>query len=331
MTLTREGAQPMAVDSFEIQAHVGQDLALTSAREAAVAVAGGDVACGRVTLPFDGGWMRLMGAVVPSLDLFGYKEFHLSAENTVRYAVHLFRLSDGAPLGVVDGALVTPLRTAATAAVASEWFFGRGRSVRLAVVGSGAEAQSGVRALNSVLALKDVRVTSRTKANRDTCADVLRAGTGLPISSVANIRDAVEGADMVYLATNSGGAVVASSQDLRGVPFVASIGSTLPAQRELHGDVLAGAGCVVVDTWDVLEESGDALAATQLGLTRDRVMLLGGMRDRSWHDAVGQVVYKSIGSPEQDLVLAHRIIDAAQATGDFGRPMEPLSTIKQNL
>jgi ornithine cyclodeaminase/alanine dehydrogenase-like protein (mu-crystallin family) len=115
------------------------------------------------------------------------------------------------------------------------------------------------------------------------------------------------------------------------VPFVASIGSTLPAQRELHGDVLAGAGCVVVDTWDVLEESGDALAATQLGLTRDRVMLLGGMRDRSWHDAVGQVVYKSIGSPEQDLVLAHRIIDAAQATGDFGRPMEPLSTIKQNL
>jgi alanine dehydrogenase len=331
MTLTREAARPLAVDSFEVQTHVGHDLALASAREAALAVAGGEVTCGRMTLPFDGGWMRIMGAVVPSLDLFGYKEFHLAAENTVRYAVHLFRLSDGAPLGVVDGALVTPLRTAATAAVASQWFFGRGRSIRLAVVGSGAEAQSGVRALNSVLALKDVRVTSRSQANRDACAEVLRAETGLPVSSVANIRDAVDGADMVYVATNSGGAVVATPEDLHGVPFVVSIGSTLPTQRELHGDVLADAACVVVDTWDVLEESGDAIEAAEIGLTRDRVTLLGGMPDRSWQDTVGQVVYKSIGSPEQDLVLAHRILGAARSTGSFGRPMEPLSTIKQNL
>jgi alanine dehydrogenase len=331
VTITREAAQPLAVDSFEVQAHVGHDLALTSAREAALAVVGGGVASGRVTLPFDGGWMRIMGAVVPSLDLFGYKEFHLAAENTVRYAVHLFRLSDGAPLGVVDGALVTPLRTAAAAAVASEWFFGRGRSVRLAVVGSGAEAQSGVRALNAVLALKDVRVTSRSQANRDRCAEILRTDTGLPVGSVATVRDAVDGADMVYVATNSGGAVVTSREELHGVPFVASIGSTLPTQRELHGDVLAGASCVVVDTWEVLEESGDAIAAAELGLARDRVMLMGDMRDRSWQDGVGQVVYKSIGSPEQDLVLAHRIIGAAQTSGDFGRPMEPLSTIKQNL
>lgn len=331
MTLVREAAQPLAVDSFEVEAHVGYDLALAAAREAALAVAGNDVACGRVTLPFDGGWMRIMGAVVPSLDLFGYKEFHLAAEDQVRYAVHLFRLSDGAPLGVVDGALVTPLRTAATAAVASEWFFGRGRSVRLAVVGSGAEAQSGVRALNAVLALKDVRVTSRSQVNRERCAEGLQADTGLSVSAVANIRDAVDGADMVYVATNSGGAVVATREDLRGVSFVASIGSTLPSQRELHGDVLAGAARVVLDTWDVLEESGDAIEATGLGFTRDRVTLLGAMPDRSWQDTEGQVVYKSIGSPEQDVVLAHRILDAARTTGQFGRPMAPLSTIKQNL
>jgi hypothetical protein len=30
-------------------------------------------------------------------------------------------------------------------------------------------------------------------------------------------------------------------------------------------------------------------------------------------------------------VLAHRILDSAQGTGAFGRAMEPLSTIKQNL
>ena len=331
MSITRETAQPLAVDSFEVEAHVDHELAVRSAREAALAVAAGGVQTGRVTLPFDGGWMRIMGAVVPTLDLFGYKEFHLAGNNTVRYAVHLFRLSDGRPIGVVDGALVTPLRTAATAAVASQWFFGQGHSVRLAVVGSGAEAQSGVRALHAVLSLKDVRVTSRSQTNRDRCADVLSADTGLPVTSVATVRDAVDGADMVYVATNSGGNVVVTRDDLRGVRFVASIGSTLPNQRELHGDVLAGASHVVVDTWDVLEESGDAISAAELGLDRERVMLLGAMGDRSWQDALGQVVYKSIGSPEQDLVLAHGILDTAQGTGDFGRAMEPLSTIKQNL
>jgi alanine dehydrogenase len=331
MSISRETAQPLAVDSFEVEAHVDHDLAARSARDAALAVAAGGVQTGRVTLPFEGGWMRIMGAVVPTLDLFGYKEFHLAGDNTVRYAVHLFRLSDGRPLGVVDGALVTPLRTAAAAAVAGEWFFGQGHSVRLAVVGSGTEAQSGVRALHGVLSVKDVRVTSRSQANRDRCAEVLRAETGLPVTSVGSVREAVDGADMVYIATNSGGNVVVTRDDLHGVRFVASIGSTIPEQRELHGDVLARASCVVVDTWDVLEESGDAISAAELGLDRERVILLGAMGDRSWHNTVGQVVYKSIGSPEQDVVLAHRILDTAQGTGDFGRAMEPLSTIKQNL
>ncbi len=330
MTIAQDTVRPLAVDSRDIETHIGFDVAVAAARDAAASVARGEVVTGRTTLPFEGGWMRVMGAVVPSLDTFGYKEFHLASDDTVRYAVHLFRIRDGRPIGVVDGALVTPLRTAATAALACESFFGPGRSVRLGVIGSGAEARSGVRALHSLLSVKDVRVTSRSQANRDRCAEHITSDTGLSATPAESVAEAVDGADLVYVATNSGGKVVVSGDDLRGVPFVASIGSTLPVQRELHGDVLAGASRVVVDTWDVLEESGDALAAVDLGLDRDRCLLLGQMPDREWAGSQGQVVYKSIGSPEQDVVLARRILDTAHEVG-FGREIDPLSMVKQNL
>lgn len=329
MSIRRDAGQPIAVDSTDIERHIGFDLAVEAAEEAAAAIARGEVVTRRMTLPYENGWMRVMGALVPSLDTFGYKEFHLSGDGTVRYAIHLFGISDGRPIGVVDGAHVTPLRTAAAAAVACAGFFESGDSIRLAVVGSGTEARSGVRALNSVLTIKDVRVTSRSQENRDRCAAFVSEDTGLPTTSVGTVAEAVGGADLVYAATNSGGQVVLTRDDLRQVPFVASIGSTLPSQRELGGDVLTGASRVVVDTWDVLEESGDAIEALGLGLDRDRVLLLGEALPEP--DEGGQVVYKSIGSPEQDVVLARRILDAAERSGEFGRRIEPLSMVKQNL
>lgn len=329
MTIQHDQAQPLAVDSFDIAEHVQPATVLEAARTAARLRADDSVRSARMTLPHDGGWMRIMAAALPELDVLGYKEFHLSPGNAVRYAVHVFTLSDGRPLGVVDAAITTTLRTSASAAIAAEAYFGVGTAVRLGVIGSGDEAMAGVRALNAVLALRQVQVTSRSAANREKFAASAAEEMGLDIRPVGSCAEVTRGCDMVYIATNSGGKVVVGLNDLRAVPFVASIGSTLPVQRELDDDVLAVADAVVVDTLDVLSESGDALAAAAHGLDRDRVSLVGTMASRSW-DRSGLTVYKSIGSPEQDVVLAHAILHAADA-GGFGRRIEPLSTIKQNL
>lgn len=333
MTIERDDATPLHVDSREISEHIDQVLAIAAARAAAQARASGSVETRRVTLPYGGGWMRLMAATLPTLGIFGYKEFHLSRDNSVRYAVHLFELESGRPIGVVDAALVTTLRTAATAAVASQHYLGQGSGLRLGVIGSGAEALAGVRALASVLKLGSVRVTSRRPENRDAFAATAAEETGLPVEAVPDARLAAEDCDIVYVATNSDGKVVVGARELAGVPFVASIGSTLPVQRELDADVLTGAGLVVVDTLDVLEESGDALAALDAGLRRDKVRLLGtclAAPAAPPEQGDGPTLYKSIGSPEQDLVLAHVILQTAAERG-FGRPLEPLASVKRNL
>lgn len=325
-----ETARPLSISSADIAEHIGQDIAIEAARTAARAGYENNAQSGRVTLSFSGGWMRLMAACLPSLGVFGYKEFHLADANKVRYAVHLFEVDSGRPVGIVDAASITTLRTAATGAVAAEAYFGPdAERLALAVVGSGAEAEAGVLALSHVLDLKSVRVTSRSEQNRTRLADRLRSSHDLDAQPAETPAAALEGADLAYVATNSGGQIVLTNADLEHVPFVASVGSTLPQQRELAGDAFVAATHVFVDTFDALSESGDMLEARDLGLAGDRVRLVGAMRDAEL-GRTGLTLYKSIGSPDQDIALAHAIVEHARENG-FGRTIAPLQAVKVNL
>lgn len=333
MTLQMTDPQLLHVESQVIDAHVTWSVAIDAARRSALARARGQAQTRRCTLGFEGGWMRLMAAEISGLGIFGYKEFHLAGDKLVRYCVHVFETSTGRPLGIVDAALVTTLRTAASAAVAVESIVGRGTPVRLGVVGTGSEAQAGVMALNEVLKLDQIQVTSRRAENRDAFVRKVSEGMSAPIAAYGTVTEALKNVDVLYVATNSDGQVVLNKEDVSHVPVIASIGSTLPAQRELCGEILATADRVIVDTLDVLEESGDALEAAAYGLDRGRVELLGDALDRAAVAVAGgdrRTVYKSIGSPEQDIVLAAAILDAG-LEGDFGRHINPLSAVKVNL
>lgn len=323
--------QLIHVRSEDIESQVGPALAIEAARRGAVAGATGQVTTRRCSISFEGGWMRVMAAEVSSLGVFGYKEFHLNGNKTVRYLVHVFDTASGRPIGIVDAALITTLRTAATSAVAVRHLLGRRESVRLGVVGSGSEAMAGVAALSQVVGIETVQVTSRSAENRERFVHHVRDATGLTASSCESVTEALADVDVVYVATNSGGRVVLDHDAVAHVPIVASIGSTLPAQRELAGEVLTRADVVVVDTLEVLEESGDALEAMRSGWDHSSVMLLGDALVGDAPEApVERAVYKSIGSPEQDLVLAAAILESAAEHG-FGRRIEALSAVKENL
>ncbi|GAA3652679.1 ornithine cyclodeaminase family protein [Nocardioides ginsengisoli] len=320
--------QPLHISSDDIEAHVGFDLAIEAADAAARAVAAGAVTTRRTQVSFEGGWMRVMVADVSSLGVFGYKEFHLADGRLVRYCVHVFEETTGRPLGIVDAARITTLRTAATAAVAIRHLLGERPSVRLGVVGTGSEALAGVQALSRLVGLEEIRATSRNPVNREAFARSVATETGHVVTVSNSLEKVLDGVDLVYAATNSGGHVVLRQEDVAEVGLVASIGSTLPIQRELAGAVLAGADRVVVDTMDVLEESGDAIEALDTGWSGD-VQLLGAALSAP-APAGERVVYKSIGSPEQDLVLAHRIVQHAAEHG-YGRRIDALSAVKENL
>jgi alanine dehydrogenase len=326
-----DNSRVRVVSADDVVRHGTSEVALEAARTAAAVRQDPDSDIKRISLRMPGGWMRVLAASLPSIGVFGYKEFHYSPGGVLRYAIYLFACDDGRPLGIVDAALITTLRTAAAATAAATAFHGQGTGpLTVGVIGSGAEAQAGLRALVSALPVVAARVSSRSEINRTAFAARMAAELGIPVVPVATAAEAAAGADVVYLATNSGGRVVAGPEDLAGVPLVLSIGSTMPDQRELGGEVLAKADVLVMDTPDVLEESGDAIEALDRGLDTSRAVLLGDYLTGAAGPA-DSTVYKSIGSPEQDIVLARAIVAQMDAQQAAGRVIDSLTDIKRNL
>jgi alanine dehydrogenase len=280
----------------------------------------------RIDLPA-GGWQRLMTGALPESDLFGFKSFHLIRGGDIRYLCALYRLSTGEPLALLDGNQITAVRTSAAAAAAARAYWSAhrpGRPIRVGVAGSGALAQSGLRVLAAACDVASARVFSPREASRTAFAQALGAELGIDVEPVAGVAAAADGADMLLCATQTRGAVAVRAADLgESVRYISSISSTLPVQRELDADVFAAVERVVIDTPDVLEESGDALAAAQDGtLDPGAVRQLWTFLEEG-PGPPARTLYKSIGSVEQDLGLAALLYRRCEEQG-AGETIEPV-------
>lgn len=287
---------------------------LAAAERAARLAIGAGAVTGRVQVNGEISWMRILAGIIDDLDMLGYKEFHRVGQR-VRYHVHLFEQSTGNPIGTVDGRRITGLRTASTAAVAAR-HWAQGRPVRLGLIGSGEEAKEGLRAFAGALDVTEAIVFSPTPANREAFAESMGAETGVSVRAVADQGDVTGACDALYVATSSHHAPFLAAADIGSATFIAAIGSTMPVHRELVGDVFVKAAEVVVDTRDATHDSGDAIEAVEHGWDPATAIMLGTYVDRApLEPSEGVTLFKSIGSVEQDLVLARYLLDEAERTG----------------
>ncbi|QCP51737.1 ornithine cyclodeaminase family protein [Trinickia violacea] len=267
----------------------------------------------------DGMWLRSLTAVSPSGGHMGCK---LIAANTrerrASYLISLFDQRTMALRALIDGNRVTGLRTAATATLALT-LLAPDRPLRVAVIGSGFEARGALDCLGAVRVLHNVRVFSPTPASRERFAESFRHT--MDIAAADNPEAAVQDADVVICAARSRD----ESPVLRGAWLppgvtVVSLGSTLPEQREVDEDTMARAACIVADMPEEVEhDTGDAIAATRAGVVlADRLVSLNAL-------AAGRivprradgdiVVYKSVGSALQDVVIAEMLLARAVQQG----------------
>lgn len=328
MTLTEpaiDAPQVRLLSGDDVDALATIEVGLAAAEEAARLVTGGRITTGRVQVNGPVAWMRILAGTLTDLDLLGYKEFHRVGQR-VKYHVHLFRESTGDALGVVDGRRITSLRTSATAASAVRHWAGD-RSIRLGLIGSGEEAREGLRAIHGAVPVEQAQVFSPTPANRAAFADQMGAELGLAVSATDSQADVLAGCDVLYVATSSHGTAFLSAADVADIGLVAAIGSTQPVHRELSGDVFTAARAVVVDTPDATHESGDCIEAVNAGWDSSSVQLLSDYLATPRGLASGRTVFKSIGSVEQDLVLALHLLRAAEEQGR-GTLVDPVGSLR---
>lgn len=281
----------------------------------------------------DGFWMRTLSAISPSGGYFGCKI--IAAGPRAKRASYLIPLFDQKTMdlaALIDGNRITGLRTAGTAAVAVDWLAVAG-PLKVAVIGSGFEARGLLAALLARRTIASAAVFSPTEAKRVAFAEDFRASHGLEIEAAASAEAAVRGANVVLCAARS----YDETPTLRGQwlapgTMVVSVGSTLPEQREIDEEAVARATLIVADMpEEVLHETGDALAAIKAGhnLAGKLVSLAdvgsGKVKARRSDDDI--LIYKSVGSALQDIVIAEMILTRALAAGRFFEMPQSICTI----
>jgi len=229
--------------------------------------------------------------------------------------IELFDPQTGVPSALLDGRLITEMRTAATSAIATRALAREDASVG-ALIGTGVQARSHVQALQTIGMLRELRIWGRTPDNAKKLAD-WASGLGIKASVSATIPDACRGAHVVCTVTPSTIPIVEDA-DIEPGTHVNAVGSSAPSMQELAPG-LVGRARLFVDTVEgAMRESGDILAAIREGklppepeLVRLCDVVVGDAQGRRSANEV--TIFKSLGMAIEDVACAAVAVERAKA------------------
>jgi ornithine cyclodeaminase/alanine dehydrogenase-like protein (mu-crystallin family) len=279
---------------------------------------------GKVDLPArltvdsqDGSWMRLMPAIHNASSMMGFKAMTVAPDVGMRAFIGLIDLANGSVVALLDADSLTTLRTAETAAIATD-LFAPAEIESLALLGSGTIAAGVVRALARVRTLPRVDVFS---PNPEHCRDFARrlsAELAIDVRAAESARAALRPANLICGAYRAPNVPAIDVADLRSHVHINSLSSVRPEAREVTADVWRACSCVVLDHRAGVAQSGDGLSVLRdHPFDLDRAPELWEIvRDgncRSSED--GRTMYKSVGTASQDISLATAAYRLATAAG----------------
>ncbi len=262
----------------------------------------------KFTTDFDGGAMRVLFAADNGSGYCAMKAYHSIKGVGTRYVVLLYSLVSGELLALVDGRLITDLRTGAASGVAARKVPIDG-PVTVGIIGSGNQARTQLESLAAVYAIESAAVYSPTQANREAFARAMSAKLGIAVTPAASAETAVRGRRVVATASNARNPEPVVYGDwLQDCRLLCAVGNTRRQFAELDLQCFRRAGFVIVDSLHAIEEAGElrqADAAGELPEAR-RATLARVVTGEVAVPAQGLVIFKSVGTALQDLTLAAR-------------------------
>ncbi|MGA7242181.1 MAG: ornithine cyclodeaminase family protein [Terracidiphilus sp.] len=301
----------MYVSEQEVRAVLTYEALIPAIRQALI-----DYSAGRVDQPprmilragnaddHRNGWFGVMPVVAG--DVMGVKTVTFYAGNdelglhTHMAIIELLKRSTGEPLAVMDGRLITEMRTAAVSAAALSGIAPlhfESVPTSFGIIGSGVQARAHIAALKHVWPeMRDIRISSRNAANAARVADEMNA-RAVPADEAA-------AADVVLTATTSPVPVLKGSW-LQPNALVLAVGASGSSVRELDDEamlssyiVAEGRSCVERESGDVIlsgakvqAEIGDVLSSPSTAtIPRDQ-----------------RIIFKSVGMAIEDVTAARLV------------------------
>ena len=224
------------------------------------------------------------------------------------------RRSDGRPLGMVESAMLTRMRTAAVSAAAIRTLASASPGA-VAILGAGAQARAHVEMLLALLpAIETIRVWNRDAGRRDAMLAGLGVSGRVRIVAAESLADALDDAQIVLCCTSAPQPLL----DRRAVVpgrLIVQVG-----YNEVGFDLIDAVDHVVVDLWgEFAEKSAKSLFQMyRAGLFAPArvaadlpALIVDGWRPR----AEASVLFSSFGLNVFNIALAARVLRQAEAGG----------------
>ncbi len=228
---------------------------------------------------------------------------------TINAVVLVVSAETGVPLVLMDGAILTALRTGAASGLATD-LLAKPEATVLGVIGAGVQARTQVEAVCTVRQIKRIHLFSLDGASE--MADELRGEYDAKIVVNETAHDALIGADVIVTATNSKTPVVQREDVSPGV-HINGVGSFTPEMQEVAADVVTESKIVVDHRESIWAEAGDLIIPHEQGLiTPDDIhaeigeLAAGLVEGRVNSDEI--TFFKSVGNAVQDTVIARQIV-----------------------
>lgn len=227
----------------------------------------------------------------------------------------------GAPVGLIEGAAVTALRTGAVSGAATDLMARSDASV-LTIIGAGAQGVTQAAGVCSVRNIQEIRVVDPSHQVRESFAARLNGWLDdLPdaIDGYESVEQALDGAEIVCTATTSRTPIFEDRWIEPGT-HINGIGAFTPEMQEIPDATVARARIVVDAVEAIMHEAGDILQPLERGVisqaqvqTELGHLVLGSAKGRENADQI--TFFKSVGNAIQDMIVASAALKAAESRG----------------
>ena len=239
-----------------------------------------------------GGFFGAMPAVGVKLVNFvpGNVQFDLPTHLAL---ILLFRPETGEPLAIMDGRLITEMRTAAVSAAIVKKI-APAKPKALAVLGAGLQARTHIEALSEVRTFDEIRVWARSPSKGQDFADEVGA---IALSA----EDAVRGADVVVTATAAKEPILQGAW-LKPGAIVAAVGWSSRDGRELDEEAMKNV--VIVESRSGTEKESGNIRGAGAEISAEAGEILSGAK---MIESGSTVTSDSIGMAAEDVASAQLV------------------------
>ncbi|MBS7645904.1 MAG: alanine dehydrogenase [Candidatus Bathyarchaeia archaeon] len=216
------------------------------------------------------GDLRVMPCYMERSEKSGVKIVNVHPENptskglpTIMAVIMLVDPSTGAPMAIMDGTLITAIRTGAASGVATK-YLARRDCETLGLVGAGGQALRQLEAIAEVAPIRNVKVYDKYREKAQRFIKEVEGKFSLTFKAVDSVEECVRGSDIITTITPSRGTIVEDEWVEEGT-HINAIGADAPGKQELDPRTLKRAR-IVVDDWEQACHSGEVNVPLSQGL-----------------------------------------------------------------